>query len=197
MRLLLATRNPDKLKEIKAILNDLDIELIPLAQVAPKLIIPETGPTLEANARRKALTAMRKTKLLCLAEDTGLEVYALRKKPGVYSARYAGQNASYKENVEKLLNQLSGIRQRRARFRTVFALAIPKKRVYLFEGTCSGRIATKPKGKKGFGYDPIFIPRGFSKTFGELPAETKNRVSHRAKALRKVKLFLQRLKQTN
>uniref|UniRef100_A0A7C6EA75 dITP/XTP pyrophosphatase n=1 Tax=candidate division WOR-3 bacterium TaxID=2052148 RepID=A0A7C6EA75_UNCW3 len=195
MRLVLATHNRDKIKEIKAICQNPALKFITLEQVCPKLTISERGKTLSANARHKALIAMRATNLPSLAEDTGLEVFALGGSPGVYSARYAGKNAGYKDNIRKLLKMMAQLKgkQRRARFRSVFAFALPDKKVYLFEGTCYGTIATKPKGRKGFGYDPVFIPSGYKKTFGELSAQTKNRISHRAKALKKFKQFLKRI----
>lgn len=199
MKLLLATHNRDKIKEIKSICRKSDIELFTLEQVKPKLILSERGKTLKANARYKALMAFRATNLPTLAEDTGLEVFALGGKPGVYSARYAGKNAGYKDNLKKLLKtmeQLKG-KERQARFRTVLALATPGKKVYFFEGICKGTIATKPKGRKGFGYDPIFIPKGYQKTFSELSTKTKNRISHRAKALKKFQKFLSRFIKTN
>ncbi len=195
MKLLLATKNPDKIREIKALLKGLDLEFLTLVQVAPKLIITEKGKTLTANARHKALTALRITKLPSLAEDTGLEVKALACKPGIYSARYAGLNARYEDNVKKLLQAMAHIPspQRRARFRTVFALAIPGKKVYFFQGTCFGKITAEAKGRMGFGYDPVFVPNGYRKTFAEMKEKTKNRISHRAKALKKVKRFLLKL----
>ena len=192
MKLLLATRNQDKIKEIKTILKDTNLEFLTLEQVAPKLFIPENGRTLEANARKKALLAMQATRLPSLAEDTGLEVYALDGAPGVYSARYSGPNMKYEDNVKKLLQEMENIpaNRRRARFRTVFALAIPNKKVKLFQGFCPGTIIKQPRGKSGFGYDPIFIPKDYRITFGRMSIKTKNRISHRAKALRKVRIFL-------
>lgn len=194
MKLVLATHNLNKIREIKSILKDSAIEFLTLPSVAPKLRIKEKGKTLAANARYKALITMRKTHLPSLAEDTGLEVLALGKRPGVLSARYAGKNAKPAANVKKLLKQMEHLpaRQRQARFRTVFALAIPNKTIRLFSGVCPGKIALEPKGKAGFGYDPIFIPKGYRKTFSEMSEKTKNRISHRAKALHKVKQFLKR-----
>ena len=189
MKLVLATRNPDKIKEIKSILKDTRYQLIPLEKIVPKLFVTETEPNLDGNARKKALSTMRATKLSTLAEDTGLEVYALGGEPGVRSARYAGSNAKHEKNIKKLLKNMQSIpnNQRLARFRTVFALAIPGKTVRVFEGICFGKIAKEPKGKFGFGYDPIFIPKSYKLTFGQLSTKTKNRISHRAKALKKVK----------
>jgi XTP/dITP diphosphohydrolase len=192
MKLLLATRNQDKIKEIKAVLKNTDLEFLTLEQVAPKLIIPENARTLEANARKKASLAMQSTQLPSLAEDTGLEVFALEGAPGVYSARYAGPKAKYEDNVNKLLQKMESIppNQRKARFRTIFILAIPGRKTYQFQGICNGEITTKPKGKSGFGYDSIFKPTGYRMTFGQMSIKMKNRISHRAKALRKVKIFL-------
>jgi XTP/dITP diphosphohydrolase len=196
MKLVLATRNPDKIKEIKSILKDTNHQLILQEKIIPKLIITETERTLDGNARKKALLTMRVTKLSTLAEDTGLEVYALGGEPGVHSARYAGPKAKYEKNVKKLLKNMQSVpnKQRLARFRTVFALAIPGKPVHFFEGICSGKIAKEPKGKSSFGYDPIFIPKRYKLTFGQLSNKTKNRISHRARALVKVKRFLKKLK---
>jgi XTP/dITP diphosphohydrolase len=194
MKLVLATRNPDKIKEIKSILKDTNHQLIPQEKIVPKLIVVETERSLDGNARKKALLTMRATKLSTLGEDTGLEVNALGGEPGVRSARYAGLKAKYEKNVKKLLKKMQSIpnKQRQARFRTVFALAIPGKPVHYFQGICSGKIAKEPIGKNGFGYDPIFIPRGFQLTFGQISTKTKNRISHRAKALIKVKEFLKK-----
>jgi XTP/dITP diphosphohydrolase len=196
MKLVLATRNADKIKEIKSILKDTNHQLIPQEIIIPKLIITETERTLKGNARKKALLTMRATKLPTLAEDTGLEVYALGGEPGVHSARYAGFKTNYEKNVNKLLRKMKSIpnKQRQARFRTVFALAIPGRPIHFFEGSCSGKIAQEPKGKFGFGYDPIFIPKNYKQSFGKLSSKTKNRISHRAKALIKLKRFLKTLK---
>ena len=194
MELLLATRNRDKIKEIQAVLKKPNLKFLTLDQIAPKLFIQENGRTLEANARKKALLAMKATHLPSLGEDTGLEVNALKGAPGVYSARYAGSKAKYEDNVNKLLQKMKNIPKnlRKARFRTIFALAIPGRKIYQFQDICNGVITAKPKGKSGFGYDPIFKPNGYQITFGQMSIKTKNRISHRAKALRKVKIFLNR-----
>ncbi len=192
MKLLIATRNRDKIKEIKAVLKDTNLEILTIEYITPKLFISENGKTLEANARKKALLAMKATGLASLGEDTGLEVNTLNGAPGVYSARYAGPRAKYEDNINKLLQKLKDrpTKLRKARFRTIFTLAIPERKTYQFQGICNGEITTKPKGKSGFGYDPIFKPKGYLKTFGQMSIRTKNRISHRAKALHKVKIFL-------
>ena len=194
MKLLLATRNQDKIREIKSVLKDTKFQFVTINKIAPKVALAEEGKTLEANAGQKAITAMRSTNLPCLAEDTGLEVFALGGKPGVLSARFAGPAAKYEENVKKLLNEMREIPENRrgARFRTIFALATPENKLYTFEGVCPGKIANESKGKNGFGYDSVFIPKGYQRTFGQMASKTKNRISHRAKALLKVRIFLNR-----
>ncbi len=196
MKLLIASRNSDKIKEIKMIINRLDWEILSLSEIAPDLEIIEDGKTLEENARKKAEIVMAKFGLITLGEDTGLEVDALQGQPGIYSARFAGEKATYQENVKKLLELLNGIKNRTARFRCVCALAFPNSfniPTQIFEGICQGVIIEIPKGNSGFGYDPVFMPEGYEKTFAELPIEEKNKISHRAKALLKVKEFLQKI----
>ena len=185
MELLLATRNAHKTREFAQILgNDFQISDLSGSNVPP---VHETGDTFERNAVLKSVTVSRDRHLFVIADDSGLEVDALEGAPGIYSARYAGENASDEQNVEKLLRELA-VRnlagaQRAARFRCVIALSREGKLLHTFEGIAEGVIVDLPRGKRGFGYDPIFRPKGFDKTFGELPAETKNRISHRAKAI--------------
>lgn len=187
-RILLGSKNPDKIGEVKAILGDvaqwLTIEQHPFANVE------EDGETIEDNARKKASSICKETQLVVLAEDTGLEVDALHGAPGVFSARYAGEEASYEDNVAKLLGELRGQAKRRARFRCVCIVCFPDGRELLAQGQLPGAILTAPRGRGGFGYDPVFLPDGFSKTLAELPSSTKNHISHRARALNAMRLKL-------
>ncbi|MEO0084444.1 MAG: XTP/dITP diphosphatase [candidate division WOR-3 bacterium] len=199
MKLILASKNRHKILEIKSILKDFDWEIIALSDLAPDFTITEDGKTFEENAIKKAESVMSKFGLITLGEDTGLEVDILNGRPGIFSARYAGENASYEQNVKKLLAELRNIpiAKRTARFRCVCALAFPSefnRKTELFQGICKGHIIDEVRGKAGFGYDPIFVPNGCDKTFAEMSAEEKNRISHRAKALEKVKKYLNQLK---
>jgi XTP/dITP diphosphohydrolase len=159
--------------------------------------IAESGTSFEENAKLKALAASTQLPTLVIADDSGLEVDALGGAPGIYSARYAGANATERDKIDKLLRELDRVRgtddRRRARFRCVVALARNGSHLGTFEGIVEGRIANEVRGDHGFGYDPIFIPEGFEQTFGELPKEVKNTISHRAKAIRAVADRLQRL----
>jgi XTP/dITP diphosphohydrolase len=194
MQLLVATRNRDKLKEIGAILADLELEILSAADVRNAPEIVEDAPTVRDNAIKKAVESAKATKMLTLADDTGLEVDALNGEPGVRSARYAGEEASYHENNRKLLAALHGIavEKRSARFRCVIAIADEKGLVDTVEGICNGVIVDQERGGGGFGYDPLFIPDGQVKSFGELSPDVKNRISHRAKALQKALAVLSR-----
>lgn len=187
MKLLIATRNPDKLDELLALLNVPTLELLPAADIphAPK--VEEDGHTFEENAIKKAVALARATGLWALADDSGLEVESLGGIPGVYSARYAGEPPKYPANNKKLLDVLRGEKNRRARFRTVIALSSPSGQVRTVEGQCAGVIVTRPRGKGGFGYDPLFQPDGYTLTFAEMDAELKNKISHRARALARAK----------
>lgn len=201
MKLVLATNNPHKVAEIKAILGNLDWELMSLIELYKNLEITEDGLTFEENARKKAEMVCEYTKMISLGEDTGLEVEALNGQPGVYSARFAGEKATYEQNVQKLLNLLKGVPKpnRTARFICVCALASPKsfkRNTEIFEGICDGQIIEELHGKGGFGYDPVFMPNGYDKTFAELVSEEKNRISHRAQALIKVKEYLEHMQIT-
>jgi len=159
--------------------------------------ILESGTSFEENANLKARAVSKQLPALVIADDSGLEVDALDGAPGIYSARYAGANATEREKIDKLLCELTRVRatadQRRARFRCVVALARNGNFLGTFEGVVEGRVAKKIRGDNGFGYDPIFIPEGFHQTFGELPAEVKNTISHRAKAIRAVAVKLRQL----
>ena len=190
--LLLATRNANKTREIRELLGK-DFDVHDLSFFDEMAIPKESGRTFEENAILKAVAAsqdrhVQDRHLLVVADDSGLEVEALGGAPGIFSARYAGQNASDKENIDKLLSELARrdvpLDQRSARFRCVIALAREGKLLGKFEGIVEGLIVDLPRGSRGFGYDPIFLPNGFDKTFGESPIELKNRISHRARAIR-------------
>jgi len=190
MELVVSTRNRDKFREISDLFLNSGIDLSPIEELAPDLIIEEDGRTVEENAIKKAKEGGRATGVLTLSEDSALEIEFLKGAPGIYSSRFARKGATYRENCERVLELMEGVKERRAVFRCVCALYEPEGKIYTFEGRCEGRIATAPKGEDGFGYDPIFIPLGYDKTFAELGIEVKNRISHRAKAVRKVIAFL-------
>jgi XTP/dITP diphosphohydrolase len=183
-----ATNNPHKLEEVREILGN-NVRLLSLEEINCREDIPETAETLEGNALLKAQHVYRKYKQDCFADDTGLEVYALNNEPGVYSARYAGDSKDSKANMRKVLKKLQGKEDYSARFRTVIALIIDGKE-YLFEGIVEGTLIQEEKGIAGFGYDPIFVPKGYTQTFAELGADIKNTISHRAEAVNKLKQFL-------
>lgn len=185
MKLLIATKNKHKLAEIRSIFTFPGIELSDLESFPNAPDVIEDGETFDANARKKAVELARLTGLWTLADDSGLEVDALGGAPGVLSARYAGEPVSYPANNRKLLDALRNVSNRRARFRCVIALSDPKGDCRTVEGRCEGRIIDEEKGSGGFGYDPLFIPDGFSMTFSEMPQDKKNEISHRAWALKK------------
>lgn len=188
-KIVFATNNRHKLDEVEAILGH-KFELISLTEVGCHEDIPETGETLEENALQKARYVYSHFHTDCFADDTGLEVEALNGAPGVYSARYAGGNGHDSEaNMRKLLQELEGVENRKARFRTVFALIVNGKE-HLFEGIVNGTIIKVRRGTSGFGYDPVFVPNGYDKTFAELGDDIKNRISHRAVASDKLCKFL-------
>ena len=189
-KLVFSTNNEHKLEEVRAKLGKY-YQVISLKDLGDDTDVPETGDTLEENAMIKADYLWNTYQLNCFADDTGLEVEALDNAPGVYSARYAGEHKSSEDNVAKLLKELEGKENRRARFRTVIALIMGGKR-YLFEGKIEGVITTAPKGTSGFGYDPVFQADGYNKTFAELTLEDKNNISHRAKAVEQLVLFLRK-----
>lgn len=193
MKLVLATRNEDKLREILFLLAGAGIELVPQRAVLPDLRVVEDGLTLEENARKKAETVCGLTGLPVLGEDTALEVAALGGEPGVFSARYAGASTSYESNRKLLLEKMRAVppEGREARFRAVCALAMPGTATVFFEGILEGTITTEPRGTSGFGYDPVFVPAGQTRTLAELGPELKNQLSHRARALAKLRDFLQ------
>jgi XTP/dITP diphosphohydrolase len=186
MQLLLATRNADKTREFRELLGH-DFEVIDLSSF-PEIAIPEeTGRTFKENAALKAIAASEKLASLVVADDSGLEVDALDGAPGIYSARYAGENASAGDSISKLLRELSARNiadeKRSARFRCVTALAQNGKLLGTFEGAVKGNVVDPPRGNGGFGYDPVFQPTGFEQTFAEMPRELKNKISHRAQAI--------------
>lgn len=187
-RIVFATNNAHKLSEVTAILNS-NIRLLGLKDIGFSGDIPETMDTIEGNALQKARFIWNKFGIDCVADDTGLEVEALNGAPGVYSARYAGQDCIAENNVKKLLNELEGVHNRNARFKTVAALILNGEE-FLFEGIIEGIISTSKKGLDGFGYDPIFVPLGYDVTFAEMPTELKNSISHRALAFQKFSAHL-------
>lgn len=187
-KLVFATNNAHKLEEVAAILGD-KVELLSLNDIDCHTDIPETAETLEGNALLKSSFIYRNYQLDCFADDTGLEVEALNGEPGVYSARYAGDGHNAEANMLKLLHNMEGIENRKAQFRTVFALIIDGKE-HLFEGFIKGEIIKTRRGNSGFGYDPIFVPEGYSQTFAEMGNELKNKISHRAIATNKLCKFL-------
>jgi XTP/dITP diphosphohydrolase len=189
VRLVLATANPDKVAEIAALLTQ--VELAPRPDALPE--VEENGQTLDDNARLKARAVVEATGEAAVADDTGLEVVALGGAPGVRSSRYAGENASYADNVDKLLGALEGVSERRARFRTVALVSFPDGREVVAEGSVEGAITDEPRGDEGFGYDPVFAPDGGEgRTFGEMTLEQKGALSHRARAFRELAALLGR-----
>lgn len=186
--IVFATNNAHKLREVKEILGD-GYRLVTLRERGVTEDIPEEEPTIEGNALQKARYVYARTGADCFADDTGLEVEALAGAPGVHSARYATHGHDFEANVRLLLDNLRGVYDRRARFRTVIALILDG-REYIFEGTVNGVITESPSGEEGFGYDPVFVPDGYDETFAQMSAELKNRISHRAAAVRKLAEFM-------
>ena len=187
-KFVFATNNAHKLEEVTAILGN-RIELLSLKDIHCHVDIPETADTLEGNALLKAQYIFENYQMDCFADDTGLEVEALNGEPGVYSARYAGDGHNAEANILKLLQNMEGIENRKAQFRTALALIINGKE-HLFEGIIKGEIIKTRRGNSGFGYDPIFVPEGYSQTFAEMGNELKNKISHRAIATNKLCKFL-------
>lgn len=192
MKLVFATQNNNKLNEIRQKIGH-SVEISGLESFQIKEELPETGNTLVENALQKARFISKKFNVNCFADDTGLEVESLNGEPGVYSARYAGEEKNAVKNMQKLLQQLEGGENRNACFKTVIALVLEGKE-YLFEGRINGKIISEMRGEKGFGYDPVFVPDGYSNTFAEMTAEEKNKISHRAIAVEKLTEFLQSIK---
>ncbi len=193
--LILSTDNTHKVDEIKYILRNLPIKVLSKKDVGLEdLEIKENGTTLEENAIKKAKGISKEIEGIIVADDTGLFVDYLGGRPGVYSSRYSGKNGSYKDNNKKLLRELEGVplEKRTAYFETVIAIIMENKKIKTVTGICEGKIGFEPKGDKGFGYDPLFIVDGHGETFAELGEDIKNNISHRAKALEKLKVELER-----
>jgi XTP/dITP diphosphohydrolase len=186
--LIFATNNLHKLTEIQSIIGK-NFTIKSLHEIGCTEDIPETAPTLEGNALLKAQYIYDKFGKNCFADDTGLEVEELDGRPGVFSARYATDGHDFEANIDKVLNELTGVENRKARFRTVIALILDGS-VQYFEGIVNGEIIAERKGVKGFGYDPVFLPDGYEQTFAEMPLAEKNKISHRARAVSKLVEFL-------
>ncbi len=193
MKLLIATHNPGKVREYRELLAGLPLELTCPAQEGLDIEVAETGDSFAENARLKAVAYARTSGLLTLADDSGLEVDGLGGEPGIHSARYAGTGASDEERYQLLLEKLREVpwEERTARFRCVIAVATPEGQIHTAKGTCEGLIAFAPKGEHGFGYDPVFYFQEHGMTMAELPPETKNKVSHRARAAQRAKEILE------
>ena len=192
IELIIATTNAGKLREIKELLKDFDLKVTSLADYPDAPAVEEDGKTFSQNALKKAATIALYTKKLTLGEDSGIEVKALGNKPGIHSARFSGEGANDEKNNRKLLRLLRGVplKKRRARYRCFAALVDGKGIVDIVNGSCSGIIAPRARGKNGFGYDPLFFISRYQKTFGELDPSVKAKISHRARALAKVKKVL-------
>lgn len=187
-QIVFATNNLNKLKEVKAMLPT-NIHILSLLDIGCTEDIPETEPTIEGNAIQKAQFIKDHYGYNCFADDTGLEVEALNNQPGVYSARYAGMHRNADDNMTLLLKNLENKTNRKAQFKTVIALSL-NNQLHTFTGVCKGEITQQKRGDKGFGYDPIFKPFGYDQTFAEISLETKNKISHRGKAIRQLVDFL-------
>jgi XTP/dITP diphosphohydrolase len=186
--IVFATGNPNKISEVSQLLEG-KIEIQGLKDIGCNEVLPETSPTIAANASEKALYVHKNYKVDCFSEDTGLEVDALNGEPGVYSARYAGPAHDDEANMSLLLANMKGEEDRKARFHTVISLIIDGKE-HQFEGAVEGQIIHHKKGNQGFGYDPVFMPDGFNRTFAQMSAEEKSSISHRGQAVRKLVAFL-------
>jgi len=191
MKLVFATNNPYKIKEITSIIGK-QFSILSLKDINCQEEIPETKETLKENAFEKAEYIYFKYGYNCFADDTGLEILSLNNRPGVYSARYAGENKNFEDNMNKVLNEMILIDKRDACFKTAIALIIKGEKIF-FEGEVKGKILKEKRGSNGFGYDPIFMPNGYNKSFAELEPEEKNLISHRAIATKKLIEFLQKL----
>ncbi len=188
--IIFATNNQHKVNEVRSVLSN-SFNIITLKEAGIDIDIPEPYDTLEANASEKSKTIYTLTHKNCFSEDTGLEVKALNGEPGVKSARYAGENRIFDDNIDKLLINLSSVNNKSARFRTVISLILDGNE-HLFEGICTGKIINEKRGKNGFGYDQVFIPDGSDKTFAEMDMDEKNKFSHRKKATEKLMTFLKK-----
>ena len=190
LQLVFATNNSHKLREILEIAGE-SITILSLNDIGFEGDIPETQDTIEGNAVQKTRFLYKKMKMNCFADDTGLEIDALDGRPGVYSARYAGEGCNFDDNINKILEELTGIKNRKAKFRCIICLILDGKE-YLFEGGIDGVITNERIGDGGFGYDPVFIPEGYQYTFAEIPAHLKNGISHRGRAMSKMIKLLKR-----
>jgi XTP/dITP diphosphohydrolase len=192
MKILISTNNKHKVNEIKRILNDNRIELLTLSDLNIDVDVDEDKDSLEGNALKKAEEIYKIAKMPTIADDTGLFVEGLNGEPGVYSSRYAGENATYDDNCRKLLKEMHDIPKgkRGAYFKTVVCYYESDNKYRFFEGVCNGKITLEKSGEKGFGYDPLFTPTGFNKTYAEMSEEEKNSISHRGKAFEKAGEFL-------
>mgnify|MGYP001342089141 CR=1 FL=1 len=190
MKLVFATNNKNKIKEIKHLLNN-SLEILSLEDINCFEDIPETSDTIEGNAIQKAQYVYENYGYNCFADDTGLEIEALNGEPGIYSARYAGEEKNPEMNMNKVLDKLKNVSNRNARFKTVIALIIDGKTT-CFEGIVEGEITHTKSGSEGFGYDPIFMPKGYNKTYSEMSLDIKNTMSHRAIATKKLIAFLKK-----
>ena len=186
--LIFATNNRNKVAEIQSLVGS-NFKIIPLKEAGIDIDIPEPHDQLEANALEKAMTIFKMTNQACFSEDTGLEIAALGGAPGVKSARYAGENSNPQANIDLVLSKMTGVENRNAQFRTVICL-IWENQTYYFEGICKGQILNNMQGENGFGYDPIFVPDGASKSFANMTMEEKNTYSHRKKAVTQLFDFL-------
>ena len=186
--LIFATNNRNKVAEIQSLVGP-NFEIIPLKEAGIEIDIPEPHDQLEANALEKAMTIFNLTNQACFSEDTGLEIAALGGAPGVKSARYAGENSNPQANIDLVLNKMKGVENRTAQFRTVICL-VWENQTYYFEGICKGKILNNMQGENGFGYDPIFVPDGASKSFANMTMAEKNQFSHRKKAVAQLFEFL-------
>ncbi|MEW6086735.1 MAG: XTP/dITP diphosphatase [bacterium] len=192
MDIVVATRNKGKLKEIKEILKGLDVNLLSLDDFSDLPDVVEDGLTFKNNALKKAKIISEITGFPVISDDSGLQIDVLNGQPGIHSARFSGDNAKDADNIKKVLDLIKDVpeQKRTARFKAVLCLYFSKRKVKFTEGTCEGRMIFAPRGENGFGYDPIFVPKGYKKTFAELSGKTKNRISHRAKAMKEMKKII-------
>jgi len=191
MKIVFATQNKNKVSEISQIIGN-KFNILSLADINCTDDIPETQPTIEGNASQKAFYVYEKYNINCFADDTGMEVEALNGAPGVYSARYAGESHNFEANLQKVLKEMTGIENRKARFKTVISLVIDGIETQ-FEGIVNGVLINEKRGINGFGYDPIFLPDGYEQTFAEMSSELKNSISHRGLAVKKLIEYLSNL----
>ncbi len=188
IEIIFATNNKNKIKEVSPLLKN--IKLLSLSEIDIFEEVPENGDTLQENALEKAMYVFNKTNKICFADDTGLEIDFLNNRPGVFSARYAGEDKNSQNNMNKVLLEMQNTNNRKAQFRTVIALVFDKSEYYFFEGKVEGEMLTEKRGNEGFGYDPIFKPNGYDLSFAEMDLNEKNKISHRALATKKLIEFL-------